>query len=48
MYAATLIRYCRIASKWLNKYYSQEDCRYIMTNFHRVLDGLGRGNLLKN
>lgn len=46
--ANLLNRYYRIASKWLNKYYSQEDCRYIMTNFHRVFDGLGRGNLLKN
>jgi predicted TIM-barrel fold metal-dependent hydrolase len=43
-----LNRYYRIALKWLKRYYSQEDCQYIMTNFHRVLDGLGRGNLVKN
>jgi len=45
--ANLLNRYYRIASKWLKKYYSQEDCQYIMTNFHRVLDGLGRGNLVE-
>ncbi len=45
--ANLLNRYHRIASKWLKRYYSHEDCQFILTNFHRVLDGLGRGHLVK-
>ena len=45
--ANLLNRYYRIASRWLKKYYSQEDCQYIMTNLHRVLEELGRGNLIQ-
>jgi len=45
--ANLLNRYYRIASKWLKKYYSQEDCQYIMINFHRVLVELGRDTFFK-
>jgi len=40
-----LDRYFEIASKWLPKYYPQ-DTPLILTNFHRILEGLGRGGLL--
>jgi hypothetical protein len=40
-------RYFKISSKWLKKYYSQEECDQIFTNLHRLLDKLGRGDLIK-
>lgn len=40
-------RYFKISSKWLRKYYSQEDCDQIFTNLHRLLDKLGRGGLIE-
>jgi mannonate dehydratase len=40
-------RYYKISTKWLKQYYSEEDCAYIFTNLHRVLDGLGRGHIIE-
>lgn len=41
-------RYYRISSGWLKKYYSQEECQKIMTNLHRLLIELGRGQIFEN
>jgi predicted TIM-barrel fold metal-dependent hydrolase len=35
-------RYYKITLKWLAKYYSTADTLYILTNFHRLLNELGR------
>jgi predicted TIM-barrel fold metal-dependent hydrolase len=45
--ANLLNRYYRISSRWLKKYYSAEECHFIMTNLHRILNELGRGYLLE-
>jgi predicted TIM-barrel fold metal-dependent hydrolase len=44
--ANLLNRYFNITSKWLPEYYSQSDTFLILTNFHRLLDKLGRDHLV--
>ena len=39
-------RYYRISAKWLKKYYSQDDVTGVMTNFHQILENLGRGKII--
>jgi predicted TIM-barrel fold metal-dependent hydrolase len=39
-------RYHKIASKWLKRYYSEEDVDLIESNLHRILISHGRGHLL--
>jgi len=40
--ANLLNRYYRISSKWLRRYFSEEDCRLILTNLFRLLEERGR------
>jgi predicted TIM-barrel fold metal-dependent hydrolase len=40
-------RYYKISKKWLKKYYSQEESELIFTNFHRLLEELERGDIIK-
>ena len=39
-------RYYRISAKWLKKYYSQDSVTLVMTNFHKILENLGRGEII--
>ena len=45
--ANLLNRGYKIAFRRLKKYYTKEDRALIMTNFHRMLEGMGRGHLKK-
>jgi predicted TIM-barrel fold metal-dependent hydrolase len=40
-------RYFKITMNWLKRYYTQGESFHILTNFHRLLVSLGRGNLIK-
>lgn len=42
-----LNRYFRISSKWLRRHYSQSECFHIFTNFHRLLEKLGRAHVIE-
>jgi predicted TIM-barrel fold metal-dependent hydrolase len=40
-------RYYRITQNWLKRYYSAGEGLQVLTNFHRLLESLGRGHLIK-
>ena len=40
-------RYYKISLKWLRQYYSEAECYHLFTNFHRLLEDLGRGPIVR-